>query len=327
MQFILKYVFHISIQQLLFLISKLFLSLSGIDKMISGKSENKMATNVYCKKITDCTHCQKMKEEAFTLFSLKKGHHRPPTKCTQNCILFLAKGELLVNSEEYAGITLKANQFILQAIGSKIEALAMTDCELVLYRFNEPFLLCEESQRELLQTTEPPLIRDPLNMVPAMTHFIASLSYYVTTDNKICEDLLKAKRMELSYILTTFYTLRELASLFHSIAQYTDSFHYFVMNNYSKVRNVEEFAHLGGYTVTTFRRLFRNMFEEPAYEWMLKKKKSGILEDLYHSKLTISDISNKYAFESLPHFSNFCKTHFGNSPRALRNKKKEKTNN
>lgn len=281
-----------------------------------------MGTNIYCKKITNCAQCQKMNDEAFTFFSFKKGSHRPATKCTQNCILFLTKGELLVNSEEYAGITLKANQFILQAIGSKIESLAMTDCELILYRFNEPFLLCDESQRELLQTTEPPLICAPLNMAPAMTHFIESLRYYVT-DNKICGDLLKAKRSELSYILSTFYTLHELAGLFHAISQYTNSFHYFVMNNYTKVRNVEEFAHLGGYTVTTFRRLFKNMFNEPAYEWMLSKKKTGILEDLYHTKLTISDISNKYAFESLPHFSNFCKTHFGDSPRALRNKKNE----
>lgn len=283
----------------------------------------KMSTNIYCKKITDCAHCPKMNEEAFTFFSLKKGEHRPASECTQNCILFLTQGELLVNSEEYAGIMLKTNQFILQAIGSKIETLAMTDCELMLYRFNEPFLLCDKSQRELLQTIDPPLICSPLNMVPAMTYFIKSLCYYIT-ENKICDDLLKAKRIELSYILSTFYTLQDLVSLFHAIAQYTNSFHYFVMNNYTKVRNVEEFAHLGGYTVTTFRRLFRNMFEEPAYEWMLKKKKAGILEDLFHTKLTISDISNKYSFESLPHFSNFCKTHFGDSPRALRNKEQEK---
>lgn len=43
------------------------------------------------------------------------------------------------------------------------------------------------------------------------------------------------------------------------------------MQNYNKVKNVEEFAHLGGYTVTTFRRLFRNMYGVPVYEWILDK--------------------------------------------------------
>ena len=39
----------------------------------------------------------------------------------------MLKGELLVNSDEYPGTTLQAQQFILQAIGSKVELLALTD--------------------------------------------------------------------------------------------------------------------------------------------------------------------------------------------------------
>ena len=52
------------------------------------------------------------------------------------------------------------------------------------------------------------------------------------------------------------------------------------MQNYDKVKNVEEFAHLGGYTTTTFRRLFKNMYGVPVYEWILDKKREGILNDL-----------------------------------------------
>lgn len=45
------------------------------------------------------------------------------------------KGEVLVNSEEYAGVTLHAGEFILQAVGSKYEVLAMTDVECMLSFF------------------------------------------------------------------------------------------------------------------------------------------------------------------------------------------------
>ena len=45
------------------------------------------------------------------------------------------------------------------------------------------------------------------------------------------------------------------------------------MQNYSNVKNVEEFAHLGGYTTTTFRRLFKNLYGVPVYEWILEKKR------------------------------------------------------
>ena len=71
------------------------------------------------------------------------------------------------------------------------------------------------------------------------------------------------------------------------------------MQNYDKVKNVEEFAHLGGYTTTTFRRLFKNMYGVPVYEWILDKKREGILNDLQHTKQRISTISARYGFDSI----------------------------
>ena len=92
--------------------------------------------------------------------------------------------------------------------------------------------------------------------------------------------------------------------------------------NIEVVRNdeitVEELAQLGGYTLSTFRRIFNNVFHEPVYEWMLARRKEGIWDDLNNSECSISEICYKYGFESLPHFSNFCKKSFGASPRNLR---------
>lgn len=48
------------------------------------------------------------------------------------------------------------------------------------------------------------------------------------------------------------------------------------------------------------------------------RRKEGILDDLNNSEYSISEICYKYGFESLPHFSNFCKKSFGASPRNLR---------
>lgn len=104
----------------------------------------------------------------------------------------------------------------------------------------------------------------------------------------------------------------------HPLSKYVNSFQYFVIQNYKKVKTVEELAQLGGYTLSTFRRIFNNVFHEPVYEWMLARRKEGILDDLNNSKCSISEICYKYGFESLPHFSNFCKKSFGASPRNLR---------
>ena len=106
--------------------------------------------------------------------------------------------------------------------------------------------------------------------------------------------------------------------LIHPLAQYTNSFHYFVLQNHAKVKTVEELAQLGGYTVATLRRIFNNVFHEPVYEWMQARRKEGILDELLNTNNSISEICYKYGFESLPHFSNFCKKNFGASPRSLR---------
>ena len=75
-----------------------------------------------------------------------------------------------------------------------------------------------------------------------------------------------------------------------------------------------------GYNTTTFRRLFRNLYGVPVYEWMLEKKREGILEDLQHSNMRITEICNRYGFDSLSHLAHFCKDSFGDTPRALRKK-------
>lgn len=50
------------------------------------------------------------------------------------------------------------------------------------------------------------------------------------------------------------------------------------------------------------------------------KKREGILEDLQHTKMRITEICNRYGFDSLSHFAHFCKDSFGDTPRALRKK-------
>ena len=148
-----------------------------------------------------------------------------------------------------------------------------------------------------------------------MLHDIAD---YFKEQPSACGKYLDIKRQELVYILTCYYPLRQISTFFYPISTYTESFHYFIMQNYDKVKNVEEFAHLGGYTTTTFRRLFKKiciMFR--LYEWILDKKREGILNDLQFTKQRISVISSRYGFDSLSHFAHFCKDSFGDTPRSL----------
>lgn len=233
-------------------------------------------------------------------------------------MIFILRGELLINSNEYPGTTLRDKQFILQAIGSKVELLAMTEVEYIVYWFTEPPLICEDLYKEVLKLSAPPLTYTPLTAIPLLENILNGVACYLKGQPFPCGKYLKMKGHELVYILTRYYPLPQISSFFYPISSYTESFHYFVMKNYDRVKNVEEFAHLGGYAVTTFRRLFKNMYGVPVYEWILDKKREGILNDLQFTKQRISIISARYGFESLSHFAHFCKDSFGDTPRSLR---------
>ena len=136
-------------------------------------------------------------------------------------------------------------------------------------------------------------------------HLITSMPEFLGEESP-CSKFIELKCKELAFLITNYYPTPQLSSFFYPISTYTKSFHYFVMQNYNTVKNVEEFAHLGGYTTTTFRRLFKNLYGIPVYEWILEKKREGILEDLQRTNMRITEICNRYGFASLSHFAHFC---------------------
>ncbi len=271
-----------------------------------------------CARRIDCTSCSQKNEGIWCYHQYPKGRHFAAEKNTQNCIIFLLKGALLVNSEEYPGTTLLEKQFILQAIGSKIELLALTDVEYIQFWFTELPLICDLSYKEVLENSEMPLVYTPLTLIPKLGNVLSDVIDHFKEQSTVCDRYLHLKAQEMVYILTCYYPLPQISRFFYPISTYTESFHYFVMQNYDKVKNVEEFAHLGGYTTTTFRRLFKNLYGIPVYEWILDKKREGVLNDLQFTTMRISAISSRYGFDSLSHFAHFCKDSFGDTPRALR---------
>ena len=84
----------------------------------------------------NCLECPKAVTNSIVHASHPRGFHKPAQKCEENIIIFLLKGEVLVNSQEYAGTTLRAGEFILQAIGSKLELLVMNVYAIALINLN-----------------------------------------------------------------------------------------------------------------------------------------------------------------------------------------------
>ena len=165
-----------------------------------------------CQGTWDCQNCPKAVDNAIAHVIHPRGYHQPVRKCEENFILFLIRGEVLVNSQEYAGTMLRAGEFILQAIGSKFEMLAMTECECIYYRFIQPELFCDFRFNHIMKEVSSPLIYSPLKIIPELKYFLDGSKSYLS-ESKVCRDLLSLKRKELAFVLGYYYSDDDLASL------------------------------------------------------------------------------------------------------------------
>ncbi len=247
-----------------------------------------------------------------------QGEHLPTCKCEKNMLLFVLEGELLFNSYQYPGATLRKGEVVLQPMGSKIEYLALTEVLLVRCEFNDIPLIDEEMYNKLMEEVDAPLTYTPLEMHQQVTDYMHNLVALLDDAHEHIYPFLEMKARELTYLLLRYNDEPQLRKFFFPIQSYTENFQHFVMQNYAKVKNVEEFARLGGYTLSTFRRIFKNVFGQAVYEWILDKKREGIIHDLQYTTEKISLICKTYNFDSLSHFAHFCKSSFGDTPRNLR---------
>lgn len=276
-----------------------------------------------CSKYTDCASCEYYQKDVFKYRFYPRGVIIPRERCSQNTIYFLLKGEVRVNSEEHPNTIFHGGQFILQSIGSKVEFRILESCECILHFFDRPLNVCNERFTKGYSMAENERLGSVvLDTCPPLSAFLESMRRYLD-DDLLCSGLMQAKRTEMIYLLNCYYPIKDLAAFYSPIYRYNKSFQYFVMQNYQKVRDVESFAQLGGYSVPTFRRIFKETFNEPAYQWMLKKKCQDIEHDLIHTTMSVTEVCSKYGFESLSNFSHFCRTNFGKSPRALRAEKND----
>lgn len=276
-----------------------------------------MAANLYCTS-RNCASCINASTERMVYRQLPQGTHFPAEQYPQNSIIFLIKGELLVNSKEYPGTILRSKDIILHAAGSKMELLVLKDVEYLIYWFAELDPICKEHYDYILEISREPLIYSPMRAHTTLDRLLKRIVDYINSIPKPCHKYVNVMCRELIFLLTTSYPIHQVSSFFYPVSIYAESFHFFVMQNYEKVKNVEEFAQLGGYTPSTFRRLFKNIYGVPVYEWILERKSDNILHDLQHTNDRMTVLCQRYGFDTLSHFSHFCKNSYGDSPRSLR---------
>lgn len=187
-----------------------------------------------CQKYTDCSSCSHYQKQIFKYRSFPKGMMIPKERCSQNTIYFLISGSVRVTSDEHPDTVFHDGQFIMQPIGSRVEFHILESTECILYLFETPQNICTDRFNKGLELAkESPMLPIVMDMCFPLRLFINGLKMYLNNE-LLCVEFLKAKQTELYFLLNCYYTLKEIANFYAPIYRYSQTFRYFVMQNYLK---------------------------------------------------------------------------------------------
>jgi AraC-like DNA-binding protein len=254
----------------------------------------------------------------FRFRELKEGHTQGGGHKDYNHLFFLLEGDAVVSCNEFTSRMLHAGDFVLIPIAADMICRALTHCQTLLFSFEQFFHLSDREYvhevgdlaATMIYDFTPAKIRQPLDTF--LTHLML---YFQQGMNKPL--LHEIKHVELSVIIRSFYTKKEVAAIFYPIAGKSIDFRIEVMRNYRNVTHVDELSSLFDMEKRTFGRQFKEEFGMSPYQWILNQKAKHVRFSLTESHQPLDTIRKEYGFKFPGHFTRFCKEQFQTTPTKL----------
>lgn len=124
-------------------------------------------------------------------------------------------------------------------------------------------------------------------------------------------------------MLRAYHSKEELYALFSGVLRRDNRFKQFVLQNYLKVADVNEFASLANMSVRSFQRKFKAEFGSSLRDWLLARKAERVLHELRTTDRSLIDIAMDFGFSAMSYFTTFCKNNFGLTPSELRGQRRD----
>ncbi|MCD8042897.1 MAG: helix-turn-helix domain-containing protein, partial [Tannerellaceae bacterium] len=249
--------------------------------------------------------------------------HKYEDITSMNALFFIIEGDCCLGCDIYPDALLHTHEamFLPAETRYKIE---FSSCTQLMVIYLDPFqnlygsysiedLFAECGKYELGKEA------GILQLKTILCRFLEDMILYLQS-NLINEVLYDIKIKELLFILYAYYDKKELCNCFKPILNNDFIFASFVVNNWSKVKNVKELAELSTYCETGFNKKFKKVFGVTPYKWLNEKKSAKILFDITNSGKTFKQIAEEYNFNSSQQFHDYCIRNFKKSPGSIRKK-------
>lgn len=272
---------------------------------------------LYLQEHLSCLNYQVSAGTGFTHYELEEGETGRIDTTSGFCILFLLKGNLLVNTN-VSRISVSENRMLVIQKQEENNIKALTTSECLLLYWNAQMDVC--SKVCLSNLLDKKLIGDQAFVLPirkSLNHVLRQVTFYLDAGLK-CRHMHMMKQQEILLVMKSFYSRSELSSFFAGIVGMGKQFENFVMENYKKVKTVKEFASLCHLSERAFSRKFNVKFGQSPYQWMQERKAEQIRKRISDPDIPLQTIAVDFGFNSPAHFSVYCRKKFGMPPSKLR---------
>jgi AraC-like DNA-binding protein len=152
-----------------------------------------------------------------------------------------------------------------------------------------------------------------------LIHFREGIKLLLDSPEIATEEIIRTKLKEFVLLMTQHYSLKSeidfLAGLFSPINL---SFKETVKSNLYANLSTDELAHLCHMSVSSFKRKFKETFDETPKKYITRKKLDKAAELLHSEAIRVSDVAYDVGFESIATFNRNFTRQYGLSPSEYR---------
>lgn len=264
-------------------------------------------------------------ETEFSLQNYQANTNKFLFKDNRNRVVFIIEGECDIKYNEMSDFILTEGYFFFLSINDSCIFHFKTNTSLLFLYFD--WIYNDYFRQTIHQLTPYAATKSNTSFAPLRFN-----SFIYSFTSNMCECLkhqlhisrfFEIKSEEVFFLIQTFYTKDELIHFFYGILKKDTEFAHLVSQNFIISQTIEELACITHCSISTFKRKFKETFNDTPHNWIIRQKAKFIYRDLGNQNLSLSDISDKYHFSSLSHFSAFCKRVYGRPPSEIRKKIRE----
>jgi AraC family transcriptional regulator, exoenzyme S synthesis regulatory protein ExsA len=238
-------------------------------------------------------------------------------------LLFVLEGVYIIRYGDREFTVRKNEMMLLQkAIVIEYEKYGEADAGHVLDYMM--FFLKDELLHEFMKLSDLPAAAPP-SAAPGAVYpvkellqlYLASLKPYFKEPEAIQDELIRLKMLELLFDL-----LAADQGLLHRLLQLGPgkpaSIVEVMEKNYLNPVSLEDLAYLSGRSLSTFKREFRKIYNQPVFQWIRSRRLEKARELLAFSGLSVTEVCLAAGFENVAHFSKVWKKKYGVPPSMMK---------